>query len=68
MDGARRSRRRFSRKLSAYWQAFESEKWNQGEFAAHVLPLVAFTNQTQAKGFRDRVMQKVGCSPQARTA
>lgn len=65
---ARRSRRRFSGKLKAYWQALERGEWSQAEFGAHVLPLVAFTNPLQRKGFRQRVMSDVGCWPQARTA
>ncbi len=65
---ARRSRRRFARKLGAYWNSLQKGEWSQDDFAAHVLPLAAYVGHADSVEFRRAAMKKIGCSPQARTA
>jgi RNA-directed DNA polymerase len=64
----RRSRDRYARKLSRYWSCLQKGEWNQREFAEHVLPLTAYAGHADSVGFRRVVMEKIGCSPQVRTA
>lgn len=65
---AARSRKRFSRNLAIYWRKLEDAEWGQDDFSAHVLPLAAYAGHADSTGFRLAVMEKIGCSPQARTA
>lgn len=65
---ARRSRGRFARKLNVYWRRLKEGEWSQTDFAAHVLPLTAYAGHAGSIGFRLAVMDRIGCSPQARTA
>ena len=60
---ARRSRRRFVRKLGGYWQMVSDGQWSQGEFAAHALPLVSYVGHADSASFRRRIMEDIGCSP-----
>ena len=60
---ARRSRRRFARKLGAYWRLVSAEEWSQEEFAAHALPLVSYVGHADSVGFRREIMEDIGCSP-----
>lgn len=64
----RRSRNRYAQKLSRYWSFLQKGEWSQGEFAEHVLPLTAYTGYADSVGFCLSVMEKIGCSPQVRTA
>lgn len=63
-----RSRSRYAAKLNAYWIKLERGEWNQDEFATHVLPLTAYASHARSTGFRLAVMERIGCSPKARTA
>ena len=56
-----RSRGRFRRRLNGYARALATGTWTQEEFAAHVQPLIAFTEHAQARGFRQKIL--FGCSP-----
>lgn len=60
---ARRSRKRFVRKLSDYQRRLAHGEWSQEEFAAHALPLCAFAAAADSIGFRQKVLNDVGCRP-----
>lgn len=64
----RRSRTRYAAKLEHCYESLASGEWTQGECADHVAALVAFTEHAQARGFRRKVLENVGCCPRARTA
>lgn len=53
---AHRSRIRFNKKLHAYEKNLNLEIWSQKEYQNHVIPLIAFTEKANAKGFRKHVM------------
>jgi retron-type reverse transcriptase len=52
------SKRRYMRKLSECHEKLESGAWNEREFAAHVLPLVAWTRHADALGFRKQCLDR----------
>lgn len=60
---ARRSRKRFVRKMGAFGRRWASGEWGQAEFAAHALPLCAFAASAESVGFRNQVLEDVGCRP-----
>jgi len=53
---ARRSRRRFIKKLRIYADHLISGLWTQQEYQDHVLPLIAFTEHAEAKEFRKKII------------
>jgi len=53
---AHRSRTRFIKKLRIYEDNLISGIWTQEEYQHHVLPLIAFTEHADAKGFRKKVL------------
>lgn len=56
---AQRSRSRFSQKIKKYFEDYQSNKWSERELKKHLLPLVAFTEQADAVGFRAQVLRAV---------
>ena len=53
---AHRSRSRFIKKLRIYENNLRSGIWSPEEYQNHVLPLIAFTEHANARGFRKKVM------------
>lgn len=60
---ARRSRKRFVRKLKDYHRRLAHGEWSQAEFANHALPLCSFAAAADSLGFRRKVVNDVGCRP-----
>lgn len=52
---AYRSRRRYIDKLEYYVQQLQSGAWTQRIFQAHAMPLTAFTQHAEARGFRQKI-------------
>ncbi|WP_457575851.1 reverse transcriptase domain-containing protein [Desulfomarina sp.] len=50
----KRSRRRFAARLDEYEQQWLAGKWDTPTLVAHVEPLIAFTRQADALGFRQK--------------
>ena len=59
----RRSRRRFRSKLRRYETHHEDGVWDEACLQRHVEPLLAFTRQVRAWGFRSRVLKDLGARP-----
>jgi len=57
---AKRSRQRFISKLKRYKYLLKTEQYSQSDYQKHILPLVAFTNYADSKGFRRSVIKKYG--------
>lgn len=55
----RRSRNRFRRRLATYEGAYQEGVWSDSEYQAHLLPLLAFTEQCDAMPFRRKVLQNI---------
>ncbi|MGA1840692.1 MAG: RNA-directed DNA polymerase [bacterium] len=53
---AHRSRIRYSKKLHAYEKNLNLDIWSQKEYQNQVIPLIAFTEKANARGFRKHVM------------
>lgn len=53
---AQRSKKRFIRKWNALQDKYDTGKWSESECQRHLLPLLAFTQHADAKGFRKKVM------------
>jgi RNA-directed DNA polymerase len=56
---ARRSRKRFVQKMKLYQQKLNTMEWTQKEYQCHIMPLIAFTEQADSKGFRRKVMENI---------
>lgn len=52
---AKRSRKRYIRKITYYDSLVKNGQWSQADFQRHVLPLTAFTLHADAKGFRQKI-------------
>ena len=66
---ARRSRRRFHKKLRRYQENWDCGVWDEAETARHVDPLLSFVRRADSQGLRQRTMMELGlCPQQARTA
>jgi len=66
---ARRSRRRFRRKLQRYHNNYVGGTWDEERTARHVQPLVAFVARAESTQYRRRVLDDLGlCPMEARTA
>ena len=55
----RRSANRFQSKMKNYHILLKQGIWTQKEYQRHVEPLVAFTLQASAKGFRKKVLSSL---------
>lgn len=64
----RRSRTRFVRKLGTQFELLNSGVIDQDEFARHVLPLCAYVEHADSRGFRNMLIKEFGGNPRARTA
>lgn len=53
---AQRSKKRFIRKWNALQDKYDTGVWSESECQRHVLPLIAFTQHADAKGFRKKVL------------
>jgi RNA-directed DNA polymerase len=53
---AHRSRIRFIKKLRDYNGKLASERWTQREYQNHVIPLIAFTEHSNAREFRKKII------------
>lgn len=56
-----RSKRRFRSKLLTYNKLLETDKWSEGDYKDHILPLLAFTEHADSKGFRRSCIQILRC-------
>ena len=56
---ALRSKKRYMKKLKTYYYNVEYNIWDQATFQRHVLPLQAFTEHAQARGFRKTIESKI---------
>lgn len=65
---ARRSRDRFRRKALLYANLLRARVWDEGEFARHFEPLLAFVRRGESRKLRERVIEECGLCPEARTA
>ncbi len=53
---SQRSKKRFIRKWNDLQEKYDSGKWSEAECQRHALPLLAFTQHADAKGFRKKAM------------
>lgn len=53
---AKRSKRRYQRKMKAYFGKLNVQEWDQSTFQRHVLPLTSFVAHADSLGFRNRVL------------
>lgn len=54
---AQKSKKRFLKRLSQYFQNHRVGIWNDSEFQRHLLSLIAFTQKANALAFRQKVMR-----------
>lgn len=52
---AQRSRKRYIQKIKQYQAWLDNGAWTQKEFQSHATPLTAFTQQADARAFREKV-------------
>ena len=64
IDLGRRARRRFAGKLKQYEGYYQDGYWNEATLARHAEALVGFTRLAEAGGFRRKVIDDLGRSPQ----
>ncbi|MCC7222418.1 MAG: RNA-directed DNA polymerase [Chitinophagales bacterium] len=53
-----RSRIRFVRNLKTYENKLQKGEWTQGDYQRHVLPLLAFAEWADTRGFRKKIIEK----------
>lgn len=63
-----RSRKRFVRKLKLCYEELNAGMIDQDEFAERTLPLCAYIEHADSRGFRNGVIKEFGDNPRARTA
>ncbi len=56
---ASRSRKRFTKKINQYFMNLEKGIWSQTNFQQSCLPLLAFVNHAQSRGFRKNIFDKI---------
>lgn len=56
---AKRSKKRFIKKMSFYFHNLRAGIWDQDEFQNHCLPLLAFTEYANCMEFRKEVLEKI---------
>jgi len=56
---ARRSRRRFQRRMLLARESLLSGLWDQTNFSLHVLPAIAYTQYAHARGFRRKIVNNL---------
>jgi RNA-directed DNA polymerase len=56
---AQRSRHRFVQKIKIAYENLELGIWSQKTFQNHIIPLIAFTEHAEAKGFRQTILKRL---------
>ncbi len=55
-----RSKKRFKKKMIAYYDKLMNGEWTQNEYRNHVIPLIEFTNHAESFSLRKAILSKIG--------
>lgn len=54
-----RSKRRFQKKMKAYWGNLKTGKWDQADYQRHVLPLLAFVDHATTASLKISILESL---------